>query len=85
MVIHPDRTSRGPFTQASELTGNVALLLLDARCERRMIDHNNGIIVSEKSWKEIDTWVKLLHQQPTYPSELSGPAASPSLNNNISG
>jgi len=52
------RNINGPYTTASILTGNTAILLMDLRSERNMFTHTSGIVLSDASWKSIERWLQ---------------------------
>lgn len=51
-------TDIGPFNTGLTLTGDVSLLFFDLRTERRMRTWNEGVIMSENSFRNIEEWLK---------------------------
>jgi hypothetical protein len=68
MVIN-ERSPEGPFNTGFELTGNVFLLMIDARCERKMFTHNLGTILSNETWRYLDNWLDTVERQ-SHPEQL---------------
>jgi len=55
-----DVSPQGPYNSGYLMTGGVAFLMPDTRSERTMITHDQGIIMSEKTWRDIENWLALL-------------------------
>jgi len=58
-----EKSLNGPFSSGYYLTGNVALLLLDARSDRKMITKEKGIVFSESHWRFIENWINNLRAE----------------------
>jgi hypothetical protein len=58
-----EKRPEGPFSCGSVLTGNVAVVLPDLRSERDMISADEGVVMSEQSWRDLERWLKNIQQE----------------------